>query len=308
MAIEERTNKNSNWKVKCEKMDTQKRDSSTDGDHPVIFNTDTNQYEVMTDNEGWNGTEWIALAGGGGGGSVTASNGLTKVGDDIRLGGAINESTQIDLGSFDFTIQGDNPNFGLGRDCFMSFSDGVGGSLGFDLSSRSDGFKIVDTVFNRGLFATQDFSANYDDLTYVQKKYVDDAIAQLTIENTSYGHIGVTNDSPIVITEATPQLVDTWDFNLLLDGTYELSVAIEWNLNAGNQDAIFRFDVNGVQGINVNQEPKDGTNRIFLTTFVLTDLTSGLNKVEFFANKEAEANFLTIFSTRFTARKITTLS
>ncbi len=168
MIEEQRFNKNTNWKVKCERMSTARRDKATDGDNPVIFNTDTNQYE------GWNGTEWIALAGGGSGpGNVTASNGLTKDGEDIKLGGVLAERTQINLGSFDFTLQGDNVNFGLGRDCYMGFSDGVG-TIGFDLSDRSNGFKINDSLFGVGLIANQDFTANYTDLSYVQKKYVDE--------------------------------------------------------------------------------------------------------------------------------------
>ncbi len=243
---EQRFNKNTNWKVKCERMSTARRDKATDGDNPVIFNTDTNQYE------GWNGTEWIALAGGGSGpGNVTASNGLTKDGEDIKLGGTLTEQTQIDLGNLEFKLQGtensieirpqttflitntptfqtyfamgsslplggngvtfgstnfntganyqlniggEDPffdgltyfsrrdgvgssSFGLGATCYMGFSDG-GDSIGFDFSARSDGFKINDTIFNKGLVGTQDFSDNYDDFTYVQKKYVDDAIAQ----------------------------------------------------------------------------------------------------------------------------------
>ncbi len=132
---------------------------------------------------------------------------------------------------------------------------------------------------------------------------------KLTKDTTNYGHIGVTNDSPFTTVLTTPQLVDTWDFDLLVDGNYELSVSIEWNLNNPNNDAIFRFDVNGVQGINVNIEPKDGTSRLFLTTFVLTNLNAGANKIEFFANKEtANNNILTVYSSRFTAKKIQILS
>ncbi len=59
MLEEQRFNKNTNWKVNVTEMSTARRDKATDGDHAIIFNTDTNQYE------GYNGTEWIALAGGG---------------------------------------------------------------------------------------------------------------------------------------------------------------------------------------------------------------------------------------------------
>lgn len=57
----ERITKNTNWKVKCERMTTDKRNKSQDGDNPIIFNTDTNNYE------GWNGSEWISLTSPGSG-------------------------------------------------------------------------------------------------------------------------------------------------------------------------------------------------------------------------------------------------
>ena len=125
----------------------------------------------------------------------------------------------------------------------------------------------------------------------------------------SYGHIGITNANPFTTNSNTPQLVDTWNFDLLQTGFYDLHVAIEWSLNATNQDAILRFDVNGATGIEINQEPKDPTNKIFLTTFVLSELQKGLNTIQFYARKENQnANILTIFSTRFTARRVNIIS
>lgn len=125
----------------------------------------------------------------------------------------------------------------------------------------------------------------------------------------SYGHIGVTAANPFTTNSNTPQLVDTWNFDLLQTGFYDLHVAIEWSLNATNQDAVLRFDVNGATGIEINQEPKDPTNKIFLTTFVLSELQKGLNTIEFYARKENQnANILTIFSTRFTARRVNIIS
>ena len=239
MSTEERNNKNTNWKVKCERMTTEKRDSSTDGDNPVIFNTDTNQYE------GWNGTEWIALAGGGSGpgGDITVSNGLNKDGDDIRLGGNLNFDTLIPLNGNDFafegvtssmnisefsigmfnsndesqsdfvldngalkfttinkdtfnnsqfTISSESPFgdglrfrcesdglgesvFGVGSANYIGFnSENGGGSIAIDLGFRSDGIKINDTLFGVGLIGGSDFSANYTDNSYIQKKWAED--------------------------------------------------------------------------------------------------------------------------------------
>ena len=88
-----------------------------------------------------------------------------------------------------------------------------------------------------------------------------------------------------------------------------MHVAIEWSLNATNQDAVLRFDVNGVTGIEINQEPKDTNNKIFFSTFAVQDLQQGANVIEFYARKEnANANTLTIYSTRFTARYVNILS
>ncbi len=125
----------------------------------------------------------------------------------------------------------------------------------------------------------------------------------------SFGHIGVTNANPFTTTANTPQLVDTWNFNLFKQGYYDLHVAIEWSLNAANQDAVLRFDVNGATGIEINQEPKDITNKIFFSTFALQDLNQGANVIEFYARKENDnSNTLTIYSTRFTARYVNILS
>lgn len=53
--MQRRFKKNTNWKVNCERMDTEKRNLSTDGDNAVIFNTDSNKYEA------WDGFEWVEL-------------------------------------------------------------------------------------------------------------------------------------------------------------------------------------------------------------------------------------------------------
>ena len=139
-------------------------------------------------------------------------------------------------------------------------------------------------------------------------EYVEKEVAFIN-DVVSYGHIGITNANPYTTNSNVAQLVDTWNFDLLQTGFYDLHVAIEWSLNATNQDAVLRFDVNGATGIEINQEPKDITNKIFLTTFVLSELQKGLNTIEFYARKETQnASILTIFSTRFTARRINIIS
>lgn len=124
-----------------------------------------------------------------------------------------------------------------------------------------------------------------------------------------YGHIGVTSDAPFTTTSDAAQLVDTWSLTLPDTDTYDVTVTVEWSLNAANQDAIFRFDVNSAVGLEINQEPKDTTNKIFFTTFALVGLQSGANTIEFFARKESgNSSTLTVFSNRFMAQKINVLS
>lgn len=53
----QRNNRNSNWKVNCERVSTEKRDEATDGDNAIIFNVDTNTYEA------WDGEQWATLSG-----------------------------------------------------------------------------------------------------------------------------------------------------------------------------------------------------------------------------------------------------
>jgi len=124
-----------------------------------------------------------------------------------------------------------------------------------------------------------------------------------------YAHKGVTVDAPFTTSSNVAQLVDTWTLNVSEEALYNVVVTVEWKLNANNQDAVFRFDLNGVTGIEINQEPKDVTNNVFLTTFAFDTLQAGQNTVEFYARKEqGNANVLTINSNRYTAQKIDVLS
>jgi len=124
-----------------------------------------------------------------------------------------------------------------------------------------------------------------------------------------YAHKGVVSDAPFKTTSNVAQLVDTWELNVSEAGLYNVFATVEWKLNATNQDAVFRFDLNGVTGIELNQEPKDSTNKVFLSTFVFDTLQAGQNTIKFYARKESEGtNTLTISSNRCTAQKIDELS
>ena len=124
-----------------------------------------------------------------------------------------------------------------------------------------------------------------------------------------YAHKGITVDAPFTTTSNVAQLVDTWTLNIPDQSLYNILVTVEWRLNATNQDAVFRFDLNGITGIEINQEPKDATNNVFLTTFAFDTLQQGNNTIELYVRKEQNnSNTLTINSNRYTAQKIDELS
>jgi hypothetical protein len=127
-----------------------------------------------------------------------------------------------------------------------------------------------------------------------------------------YAHKGITvADPPFENNTSIPVLVDTWTLNVPEDGTYSISVTVEYNINNVQRDAIFRFDLNGATGININQESKDSTNKIFFTTFAIDDLTAGNNVIQFYASIENPQNAgqrIQVVSNRFTAQKVDELS
>jgi hypothetical protein len=126
-----------------------------------------------------------------------------------------------------------------------------------------------------------------------------------------YAHQGITlADPPFENDTNIPVLVDTWNLTIPSDGLYNVHVTVEYNINTNSKDAIFRFDLNGVTGININQEGKDQTNNIFFTTFAFDTLQAGNNVVEFYASIENPqgTNKVSVLSNRYTAQKIDVLS
>ena len=126
-----------------------------------------------------------------------------------------------------------------------------------------------------------------------------------------YAHVGVTNDAPIENNTNVPVLFDTWNLVIPENGLYNVHVTVEYNINVVNRDAIFRFDVNGATGININQESKDLTNNIFFTTFAFDTLQAGTNTIEFYASIESPQNpsqRVEVKSNRYTAQKIDEVS
>ncbi len=124
-----------------------------------------------------------------------------------------------------------------------------------------------------------------------------------------YGHRGRGAGNEFTTTSDVFQLVDTWNLTVDVADVYDIISTVQWNLNDTAIDAIFRFDVNGVTVLEAEQEPKDTSNVIFLTTFGLLDLTAGSNTIEFFARKSVgNGDILTVFTNGFTARIVDELS
>lgn len=114
-----------------------------------------------------------------------ASNGLSIQGDTVKLGGSAEESINIRLGlgqSFNvnnfsvFPIKTYGINLQENRVAFY-LVDGPGSIImGID---DINGMVVSDNINNKGLSGAQDFSNQYDNLTYVQKIYVDAVLSNL---------------------------------------------------------------------------------------------------------------------------------
>ncbi|MBD1394254.1 phage tail protein [Mucilaginibacter glaciei] len=159
--------------------------------------------------------------------SVTASNGLTQVDGDIKLGGTLNSSTTIDAGiagggrsnplyftgtgsggSYTASFENSGPTFSL-KTPYVRFAttDNVSpkGSLlevgldtwtmrhtnvdGKQFSYTSDGY-IVDEISNSGLKYFGNYRSNFTDLSLVDKRYVDSVN---TLASTGYAKVNADN-------------------------------------------------------------------------------------------------------------------
>jgi len=124
-----------------------------------------------------------------------------------------------------------------------------------------------------------------------------------------YGHKGRGPGTEFTTTSDSFQLVDNWIFSVPTADVYDIITTVQWSLNDINMDAVFRFVVNGVVALEAEQEPKDTSNVLFLTTFGLIDLNQGANTIAFFARKTSNnADVLTVLSNGYTARIVDELS
>lgn len=91
------------------KLTNTQRNSIISGDLQnglLLYNTDSSLFQY------YNGSNWLSLQNNpGGSSSTTASNGLTKTGNDIALGGSLTSNTTVNgTGSFSLTVTGSVAN------------------------------------------------------------------------------------------------------------------------------------------------------------------------------------------------------
>lgn len=102
------------------------------------------------------GTRLQIDLGGSGSGVITASNGLTRTGDDIKLGGTVTENTSISSGANNISITGDNATFELPQDGLspiniisnngVNLADAAGAGLSYQ-SADGLGDAVSATIF-----------------------------------------------------------------------------------------------------------------------------------------------------------------
>ena len=97
---------------------------------------------------------------------------------------------------------------------------------------------------------------------------------------------GATPTAPFTTTSTTPVLVHTWSFTTEEAMALEFTVGLRYKLDVLNRDAVFRWDLDGVTGLSVNQEPKDVNNNSFTTLVDVENTPSGNHTIEFYANIE----------------------
>lgn len=121
-------------------------------------------------------------------------------------------------------------------------------------ASTASGVTVIDDVFNKGITATNYFGANYDDNTYVQKKFVDDTyvpLAGTTLLNPITGdfRLGDDVDFSIIKNNTTNNTIDRIHFRndgiwLIKDST--VNDYIQNNIRIENLSMTFLSDYNDI--------------------------------------------------------------
>ena len=98
----------------------------------------------------------------------------------------------------------------------------LAGDPGLSLNFSTSGISMYDRVLNKGLYAEDYYGANYDDNTYVQKKYVDKTNSYSTDE-TETGGTWIDGKPIYTITQLTADPAPTVDIMIkstVVGGTY----------------------------------------------------------------------------------------
>ena len=138
---------------------------------------------LQTDGSG--NLSWTSFSGGSG---VTASNGLTKTGNDIQLGGLLTADTFINKSGHSMRFNGDGffqtqVSAGGGQPYYTNVQQELD-SYSYFLQRNSDGYRSTfemtptytrfrDDINNKGIEYVADYSANYTNRSLVDKAYVD---------------------------------------------------------------------------------------------------------------------------------------
>lgn len=118
-------------------------------------------------------------------GSITASNGITKTGDDIKLGGTLSSDTLLALSTYSMTHQNSTYTFTMSSSEFSVV--GVSGAqfkvsgaqIDVILGSSSTGMVITDNrISKKGIeYSDESIGSAFTDRSLVHKKYLDDTIS-----------------------------------------------------------------------------------------------------------------------------------
>lgn len=223
-------------------------------DSTTISNVGQIQFDADDDKFRFNdGTGWFSFLKEG---SISASNGITKLGNDFQLGGALTKNTNINGSSFthDLTFSALNtfqvtsdvaiilsriasestPAAGLaiGSAGVVRFIKGVAGN-GQHYGFTTDSLMVITDDFKQiGLQYNGDYSANFTDSSLVDKRYVDGKVLEASGGWPLSGTASLTDDVEITSEDSlklSPQVLMTpgqfsfvWDTTTVANNSSEV--------------------------------------------------------------------------------------
>lgn len=176
--------------------------------------------------------------GGGGTLDFTATNGLTKSGNNVQLGGSISANTSISVGSNTFIISGSATQANFGSSA-ITLKSKINGFDQFYINIDETGGNIFD-INGRGLRYNDNYSNTFTKHSLVDKHFVTGITSQLTVSGgSSYvdanKNIKIGDNNLTSVTASTKNITLGYD-NLTASTrtTVESNITIGYNL--GNVD------------------------------------------------------------------------